>query len=153
MNKKDIRIKKIASFLVAICIALFILSASIAVPILFRPFYYIQIDSLKLEEKTGFSKEQIVEAYDQMLDYCTGRTDQFGTGDLKWSDSGKAHFTDVRGLFILDLWIMVVTAVLLLAWMIICRHFQYGRITIFIFSFSSNIPIHLSTSILFHLYL
>ena len=31
---------------------------------------------------------------------------RFSTGVLRWSQSGKDHFTDVRGLFLLDLWVL-----------------------------------------------
>lgn len=93
---------------------LFIISFSIAIPIIIRPFYYAQIDNLNLIHETGFSREQIKEAYDEMLDYCLYLTDDFQTGDLVWSESGKSHFTDVRKLFLLDLHILALTAILLI---------------------------------------
>lgn len=82
--------------------AILILTAAIAVPILWRGFYYAHIDALALADNTPWSREQIVTAYDQMLDYCIGAAD-FGTGELRHSDEGAAHFADVRRLFILDL--------------------------------------------------
>lgn len=97
---------------------LFIISFSIAIPIVIRPFYYAQIDNLNLVHETGFSKEQIKEAYNEMLDYCLSLTDDFQTGDLLWSESGKSHFTDVRKLFLLDLHILALTTVLLIIYVI-----------------------------------
>ena len=44
---------------------------------------------------------------------------EFGTGTLKWSESGKAHFTDVRGLFQLDLWIFGIAGVMLILLLLI----------------------------------
>ena len=41
----------------AIITAAFILSLSIAAPILIRPFYYAQISMLNLEAETGFTHE------------------------------------------------------------------------------------------------
>lgn len=93
--------------------ALFILTAAIAVPILCRGFYYAHIDALELESKTPWSREQIVRAYDEVLDYCTGKA-QFGTGELKSSADGQAHFADVRTLFILDLVLAAASLCLLL---------------------------------------
>lgn len=87
-----------------------LLSAAIASPILIRPFYYAQIEPLALCEETGFSKEQIKTAYNEMLDYCLGIRDDFSTGELKWSESGKSHFTDCRTLFLLDLRVLCVSA-------------------------------------------
>lgn len=93
---------KLLSVLLAISIALTLLTGAIAAPILCRPFYYAHIGPLELEERTGLTREEIRTAYDEMLDYCLGR-EEFSTGVLKWSQSGKDHFTDVRVLFLLDL--------------------------------------------------
>lgn len=102
---------KAVTGLVALLLALLILSFSIAVPILLRPFYYLQIDTLDLPERTGWSEEIIREAYDEVLDYCVlGKP--FGTGQLAWSESGYSHFADVRGLFLLDFWVLGVSGAL-----------------------------------------
>ena len=98
----------------AIAMALALLTAAIAVPILCRPFYYAHIGPLRLEERTGYTQEEIKTAFDEMLDYCLG-AEEFSTGVLKWSESGKAHFTDVRLLFRLDLNVLACTAGLLAA--------------------------------------
>lgn len=89
--------------LIAVTLALTLLSGAIAAPILCRPFYYAHIGPLGLAEKTGLTEEEIKTAFDQMLDYCQGKSEEFSTGVLKWSESGKSHFTDVRLLFQLDL--------------------------------------------------
>lgn len=99
--------------------ALFILSAAIAIPILFRPFYYFQIVPLGLEEHTEWSREEIITAYDEMLDFCVGLEPEFSTGVLRWSESGKSHFVDVRGMFHLDFAVFVVSAAILLFWKLI----------------------------------
>ena len=54
-----------------------------------------------------------------MMDFCIGLTDTFSVGDLAWSEVGKAHFEDVRKLFVLDLWVLAVSVVLLavLTWL------------------------------------
>jgi len=90
------------SVLTALALALTLLTGAIAVPILCRPFYYAHIGPLGLEGRTGLTEEEIKTAYDETLDYCTGG-EEFSTGVLKWSESGKSHFTDVRFLFRLDL--------------------------------------------------
>ena len=89
------------SILLAVMMALALLTGAIAAPILCRPFYYAHIGPLALEEHTGLTRDEIKIAYGEMLDYCLGQRDQFSTGVLKWSDSGRSHFTDVRGLFLL----------------------------------------------------
>ncbi len=95
---------KVLAVLLAAASALALLTGAVAVPILCRPFYYAHIGPLELEERTGLAREEIETAFNEMLDYCLGRTEDFSTGVLRWSESGKSHFTDVRGLFLLDLW-------------------------------------------------
>lgn len=93
---------KALTVILAIVLALVLLTCSIAAPILCRPFYYAHIEPLGLEEYTGLTREEIKTAYNEMLDYCLG-AEEFSTGVLKWSESGKDHFTDVRVLFLMDL--------------------------------------------------
>ena len=57
------RPSKPASVLLSVVLALLVLSFSISVPILFRPFYYVQIDALHLPEQTGWSAEVIRELF------------------------------------------------------------------------------------------
>ena len=107
---------KLLSVFLAAVTALFIFTAAIAAPILLRPFYYAHISPLSLEERTGLSQRQIVTAYDEMMDYCTGRTDTFSVGGLSYTQAGRDHFADVRGLFLLDLWAAAVSGAILLVW-------------------------------------
>ena len=67
-----------------------------------------------MPEKTGWTAEQIREAFDDVMDFLLKGT-EFRTGDLLWSESGKTHFADCKVLFYLDLWIFAVTGALLLA--------------------------------------
>ena len=85
-----------------------------------RPFYYAHIGALHLEEQTGLSRAEIRTAYDEMLDYCLGAP-EFSTGVLKWSESGKSHFTDVRGLFLLDLRLFFAAAAAILFLVVLSR--------------------------------
>lgn len=108
------------TLLLAVALALALLTGSIAVPILCRPFYYAHIGPLGLEERTGLTEEEIKTAFDEMLDYCLGG-EEFSTGVLKWSESGKSHFTDVRFLFQLDLQVLVCTLALAAACLLLIR--------------------------------
>lgn len=98
--------EKLRSIALCIILSAFLLSVSIALPILIRGFYYLQIKGLNLTAQTGYSEETIREAYDDMLDYCTMGGENAGlsfrTGELAWSESGKEHFDDVQRLFHLD---------------------------------------------------
>ncbi len=97
----------------AVTVACLILSASIAVPVLCRPFYYAHIEAFQLEEYLGLEEEEIRRAYDEMMDFCIGLTDEFSTGILPWSESGRSHFVDVKCLFLMDLAALLISTALL----------------------------------------
>ena len=90
----------------ALLSALAVLSGSIAVPLLCRPFYYAHIQALDLTGYTGLTAEQIRQAFDQVMDYCLDLRPDFAAGVLWFSESGASHFADVRRLFLLDLWVL-----------------------------------------------
>ena len=97
-----------------------ILSASIAVPILLRPFYYIHVLLLDLPSRTGWTQAEIFGAYNEMMNYCLFGT-PFGTGVLRWSQSGMLHFADCAKLFRLDFCILFLSALLLVLGCILMR--------------------------------
>ncbi|MBO6159355.1 MAG: TIGR01906 family membrane protein [Firmicutes bacterium] len=105
---------------------LLVISGSIGLVLLIRPLYYMQIGPLKLEEvlipfaegARTLSRAEIIEAYDEMMDYCLGISPLFSTGVLAFSAEGASHFADVKGLFLLDLWVLGITGTLSLAWLI-----------------------------------
>ena len=92
---------RVFTLAIALCAAFAVLAGSIAIPILVRPFYYWQIRALNIPARTGYSEELIREAYDEMLDFCVLGA-PFGTGALRWSESGRSHFADAAALFRLD---------------------------------------------------
>ena len=109
---------RLLSVLLILTLSLFAVSAGIAAPILSRTFYKLHVSALHLPETTGWTEGQIIDAYDDVMDFLL-RDGSFGTGVLKWSEAGKEHFTDVRGLFRLDLWIFGVTGILLIILLIV----------------------------------
>lgn len=112
---------KLLAFLTGLLTALLVLSASIAVPLLCRPFYYAHIQALDLDGYTGLSVDQIKEAFDQVMDYCLGLRPDFAAGVLPFSPSGADHFADVRTLFLLDLWVAGLSLAALLALFVLSR--------------------------------
>jgi integral membrane protein (TIGR01906 family) len=113
--------RKSFSIFIAILLALFAISASIAAPICVRPFYYVHIDALDMPGTTGWTREQIREAFDDVMDFLLKGT-EFKTGDLAWSESGRSHFADCRFLFHLDLRIFALTGIVLLVILLLYRH-------------------------------
>jgi integral membrane protein (TIGR01906 family) len=112
---------KILSVLLSVFTALLVLSASIAAPLLCRPFYYAHIDAMNLTGTTGLTAEQIREAFDQVMDFCLGLRPDFSAGVLPWSESGASHFADVKVLFLLDLWILGLSLLALVLAFGFCR--------------------------------
>ena len=102
---------KLLTTLLSIFTVLLIISASIALPIYIRPFYYAHIDAYDLTEVTGRTEEEIRAAYDEVLDYLTLPGREFGTGVFKHSEEGKSHFVDCKGLFTLDTVTLIVSFV------------------------------------------
>lgn len=100
---------KIVSAIFCVALCLLIITFSIGLPIYFRPFYYLQIDTLEIPAKTGYSKAVITEAYDEVLDYLTLPGLEFGVGELEFSESGKSHFEDCKVLFDLNISVLLVS--------------------------------------------
>jgi integral membrane protein (TIGR01906 family) len=107
--------EKLPGVFQAVLIALVIVSGAIALPVLFRPFFYWHIGPLNLCEMVNLTTEQVKTAYNEMMDYCIGVTHTFSAGVLPFSEEGASHFADVQKLFVLDLRVLIVSSVLLLA--------------------------------------
>lgn len=115
-------INNIVTILFIIITALLIITSSIFVPTVDRNFYYIQIDTLNICEETSLTKDEVKEAYDDVLDFLWKNT-EFKTGKLKYSEEGKSHFEDCKVLFLLDLYVLIISFVLFVA-ILILNHFK-----------------------------
>ena len=111
---------KILSVILSVLTALAVLTGSVAVPLLCRSFYYAHIGPMGLEEY-GLTEAEIQTAYNEMMDFCLGRREDFSAGALTFSPSGADHFADVRGLFLLDLRVLGFSLVLLLVSLVLCK--------------------------------
>jgi integral membrane protein (TIGR01906 family) len=109
----DVNVKKspVCAIALLLSVFLFILSFSIIIPILYRPIYYNQIENSNIHRLGPYSKEEIKEAYDDVLDYITFRKKDFSCGKLKFSVSGADHFKDCRNLIGLDLIILLISSI------------------------------------------
>lgn len=113
--------KKLLAVLLALAVALVLLSGSIAVPLLVRPFFYLQISPRGLAECSGLTEEGVRAAYDDVMDYCLGLRPDFASGELPFSASGASHFEDVRKLFLLDLKILAISLAALVVLLVLTR--------------------------------
>lgn len=110
---------KIITAVFIVALALFMLTFCIGLPIYCRFFYYLQIKPLGLEQKTGWSYEIIKEAYDDVLDFCTLPNRQFSAGQLLFSEEGASHFADCKILFNLNLAVLIISAAILVTFIIL----------------------------------
>lgn len=96
----------------SICLALFIISASVTITLNFRPLYYHDISTLKIEETSGFSYKIIKSNYDSLIDY----NQFFYSGNLKltmpMSKEGRIHFAEVKQIFIFIQILCLITFIL-----------------------------------------
>ena len=113
---------KICSVIFAIAVFFFIISFSIGLPIYFRPFYYAHIDAMNLVERSGFTKAEIKEAYNEMLDYLTLPCKEFCTGVMRFSESGASHFADCKLLFNINAAVLVFSAIIVIAMLVLYKH-------------------------------
>lgn len=114
MSRQFKQYKALNIFLTALfvaAVAILAITFCISLPIYCRFFYYIQIKTLGLEQKTGWDYATIKKAYDEVLNFCTLPGGQFSAGALKFSEEGAAHFADCKALFSLNFWLMFCSAV------------------------------------------
>lgn len=105
--------KRILSVLCMVFVFLFLLTASIGLPIYIRPFYYAHIDAYDLESRSGYTEAEIRQAYDEVLDYLTLPGKEFGTGVMPCSHEAEHHFADCRVLFELNDTVLIGSACVL----------------------------------------
>lgn len=97
----------------AFVLFLFILSFSVVFTLNFRPLYYMDIEKLGIEERSGIPEEEIRENYDVLIDYNSMFNDEeleFPT--LAMSETGKIHFEEVKVIFVMFQKMALVTAIL-----------------------------------------
>lgn len=107
-------LNKLLTVVLSVFLIILVITFSIGLPIYFRPFYYMQIESLGVEADTWHTKEEIKEAYDLLLDYLTIPNREFSTGVFQYSESGKSHFEDCKRLFNLNLTLFIISLIVVI---------------------------------------
>ncbi len=99
----------------------FIVSFAVTFTLHFRPLYYMDIDFLHIEERSGMSKEEIRENYDVLMDYNSifGGIEELHFKTLAMSETGRIHFEEVKVIFVFFQWAAVVCFILasILIWL------------------------------------
>ncbi len=112
-SKKGKTVNRLLSLLFCVSLVFFILTFSIGLPIYCRSFYFAHIEPLQLPALSGFTEAEIIQAYNEVLDYLTLPGKAFSAGVMAWSEEGKAHFDDCRILFSLNATVFLTSAAIL----------------------------------------
>lgn len=118
MRKKRVRLilKKCSDVCLAAVLSVFILSLSVILTLGFRPLYYFDIGYLRIAEQTGYTREQIRENYDVLIDYnLSGAQKELVFPDFPMSAEGRIHFEEVKAIFQLLFRLLAASALLLAA--------------------------------------
>ncbi len=110
----------ICSVLAFLVTPFFFISFAVSIPAVFRPFYYACITPLHIEETSGYSRETIVEAYDDVMEFIWEGA-EFKTGSLDWTEEEKAHFEDCIPLFQLQVILACVLGAYLIVYLILIK--------------------------------
>ena len=101
------------SIIFVIAVMVLTITVSIGLPIYVRPFYYAHVDALNMAEEWEVDRQDIIDAYDEVLDFLVLEGREFGTGFLPHSEEGKGHFEDCKVLFDLNRNALIVSLVVI----------------------------------------
>lgn len=114
---RRIRRLKITDFLIGLVFTILFLSLGVVLAVNFRPLYYLDIKLLNIPEKSGYSKDVIVENYNALIDYSFPLyKGELSFPSLDASEEGLQHFREVKQIFA---WFYILGTVSLVAAVII----------------------------------
>ena len=90
MKEKYRIIDWVTTIAVIVITPIFFIAISALIPCIFRSFYFNLIDPLGIPEYSGFTRPQIIEAFNDVMDFIW-RGAEFKTGELAWTEAEKAH--------------------------------------------------------------
>lgn len=92
--------EKLYHTLLALVLTLTIISVSVVITLAFRPLYYLDIKALDIPGQSGYTKEEIRENYDVLIDYnlSLGK-EKLEFPSLAMSEPGRIHFEEVKVIF------------------------------------------------------
>lgn len=108
------------TFVYALSFIVLVVTFSIAIPILWRDFYFFHIDLLNITEATGYSKQDLIMSFNELMDSLVFYK-PFSEGVFDYSISGMNHFLDCRILFTLDLVALPISFIIFLVYIILIK--------------------------------
>lgn len=104
----------------ALSFIVLVVTFSIAIPILWRDFYFFHIDLLNITEAAGCSKSDLIISFNELMDSLVFYK-PFSEGVFDYSISGMNHFLDCRILFTLDLVALPISFIIFLVYIILIK--------------------------------
>ena len=108
------------TFVYALSFIVLVVTFSIAIPILWRDFYFFHIDLLNITEAAGCSKSDLIMSFNELMDSLVFYK-PFSEGVFDYSISGMNHFLDCRILFTLDLVALPISFIIFLVYIILIK--------------------------------
>jgi integral membrane protein (TIGR01906 family) len=97
---RKLRKFKFSDIIIGIVFTLLILSLGVIITINFRPLYYMDVRLLDIEEASGYTREEILDNYNALIDYSSPfYRDGLSFPTLPASPSGIQHFKEVKNIF------------------------------------------------------
>lgn len=119
--------------ILALVLTLTIISVSVVFTLAFRPLYYLDISALDISEQSGYSKEEIRENYDVLIDYnMSFGEDKLEFPTLAMSEPGRIHFEEVRDIFNIFKYMAMAGVVLSIGGIVFCirrKEYRYLKLT------------------------
>lgn len=119
--------------ILALVLTLTIISVSVVFTLAFRPLYYLDISALDISEQSGYSKEEIRENYDVLIDYnMSFGKDKLEFPTLAMSEPGRIHFEEVRNIFNIFKYMAMAGVVLSIGGIVFCirrKEYRYLKLT------------------------
>lgn len=108
MKKSQIWLERLGIF----CLYLTLISLAVALAINARFIYVADIDYLNILDLVDLSKEKLLDNYDQLMAFLNRPwITELHLPDFPMSTGGKAHFYDVKKLFIFDYAVFLFTII------------------------------------------
>lgn len=140
-----INFKLILNFSYAVALSMMVIILSINFTAAFKPIYYTNINSLKINNFTSLSKAKIKKSYSYIVDFLFENKSSFSIPYFKSSPKGRAHFYEVKLIFkkIDTLFYFLYGALFILSLL------QYQNIDIHILKYSSQMLLSTAISLIF----
>lgn len=120
MKQKANKVDKGCAIAMICLTPIFFIAVSALIPCIFRPFYYMFIDPLKIPQTSGYSRSTIIGAYNDIMNFIW-RGAPFKTGSLAYTEAEKSHFADCIPLFHLQLILALVIGTLIIMYILLLK--------------------------------